>query len=208
MDFQLGEANTEVEARLSVRRNPDAQVNPDGGAIPLVLDGEDLTLLAICMNGQRLPEPRYTADEESLTIHEVPERFTLEIITRIQPEKNTALEGLYVSNHIFCTQCEAEGFRKITYFLDRPDVMARYRTRIEADKATYPVLLANGNRVDGGERPGGAPLCRLGGSVPEARLPLRPGRRRPCAPGGQLHHEIRAGRVAPDLCRARADRQM
>ena len=155
LDFQLGEANTEVEARLSVRRNPDAQVNPDGGAIPLVLDGEDLTLLAICMNGQRLPEPRYTADEESLTIHEVPERFTLEIITRIQPEKNTALEGLYVSNHIFCTQCEAEGFRKITYFLDRPDVMARYRTRIEADKATYPVLLANGNRVDGGERPGG-----------------------------------------------------
>ncbi|MGI9505716.1 MAG: aminopeptidase N, partial [Geminicoccaceae bacterium] len=155
LDFQLGEANTEVEARLSVRRNPDAQVNPDGGAIPLVLDGEDLTLLAICMNGQRLPEPRYTADEESLTIHEVPERFTLEIITRIQPEKNTALEGLYVSNHIFCTQCEAEGFRKITYFLDRPDVMARYRTRIEADKTTYPVLLANGNRVGGGERPGG-----------------------------------------------------
>ena len=155
LDFQLGEANTEVEARLSVRRNPEAHAASDGAAAPLVLDGEDLTLLAICMNGQRLPEPRYSVDAESLTIHEVPERFTLEIITRIQPEKNTALEGLYVSNHIFCTQCEAEGFRKITYFLDRPDVMARYRTRVEADQATYPVLLANGNKVDSGERPGG-----------------------------------------------------
>jgi chemotaxis signal transduction protein len=71
---------------------------------------EDLTLLALSMNGQRLPEPYYTVDAESLTIHEVPERFTLEIVTRIQPERNTALEGLYVSNHIFCTQCEAEGF--------------------------------------------------------------------------------------------------
>ncbi|MDH3659604.1 MAG: aminopeptidase N, partial [Alphaproteobacteria bacterium] len=155
LDFQLGEANTEVEARLSIRRNPAAERHPDGGAIPLVLDGKDLTLLAICLNGQRLPEPRYTIDAESLTIPDVPERFTLEIITRIQPEKNTALEGLYVSNHIFCTQCEAEGFRKITYFLDRPDVMARYRTRIEADRAAYPVLLANGNKVDSGERPGG-----------------------------------------------------
>ncbi|NJO37996.1 MAG: aminopeptidase N, partial [Rhizobiales bacterium] len=155
LDFQLGEASTEVEARLSVRRNPEIEPRPDGGAIPLVLDGEDLTLLAICLNGQRLPEPRYTANAETLTIHEVPERFTLEIITRIRPDKNTALEGLYVSNHIFCTQCEAEGFRKITYFLDRPDVMARYRTRIEADKAAYPVLLANGNKVASGERPGG-----------------------------------------------------
>ncbi|MGI9417812.1 MAG: aminopeptidase N [Geminicoccaceae bacterium] len=151
LDFQLGEANTEVEARLSIRRNPET----GSAAAPLVLDGENLTLLAICMNGQRLPEPHYTVDAESLTIHEVPERFTLEIITRIQPDKNTALEGLYVSNHIFCTQCEAEGFRKITYFLDRPDVMARYRTRIEADRAAYPVLLANGNKVDAGERPGG-----------------------------------------------------
>ena len=151
LDFQLGEANTEVEARLSIRRNPDA----GRAAAPLILDGEDLTLLAICMNGQRLPEPSYTIDDESLKIHEVPERFSLEIITRIQPEKNTALEGLYVSNHIFCTQCEAEGFRKITYFLDRPDVMARYRTRIEADKAVYPVLLSNGNKVASGERPNG-----------------------------------------------------
>ena len=155
LDFQLGEANTEVEARLSIRRNPDAYDHPGGGTPPLVLDGEDLTLLAICMNGQRLPEPRYVIDAEGLTIEDVPERFTLEIITRIQPEKNTALEGLYVSNHIFCTQCEAEGFRKITYFLDRPDVMARYRTRIEADQSAYPVLLANGNKVDAGERPGG-----------------------------------------------------
>ncbi|MGI9436770.1 MAG: aminopeptidase N [Geminicoccaceae bacterium] len=151
LDFQLGEANTEVETRLSIRRNPDS----GDAQAPLVLDGEDLTLLAICLNGQRLPEPCYTADARSLTIHDVPERFTLEIITRIQPEKNTALEGLYVSNHIFCTQCEAEGFRKITYFLDRPDVMARYRTRIEADKTAYPVLLANGNKVDSGERPNG-----------------------------------------------------
>ncbi|MGI9494020.1 MAG: aminopeptidase N, partial [Geminicoccaceae bacterium] len=151
LDFQLGEANTEVEARLSIRRNPDA----GNGHAPLVLDGEDLTLLAICINGQRLPEPSYAVDAESLTIHEVPDRFSLEIITRIQPEKNTALEGLYVSNHIFCTQCEAEGFRKITYFLDRPDVMARYRTRIEADKTAYPILLSNGNKVASGDRPNG-----------------------------------------------------
>jgi len=151
LDFQLAEDNTEVESRLSIRRNPEAT---DQSA-PLVLNGEDLTLLAICMNGQRLPEPRYSVDAETMTIPDMPDRFTLEIITRIQPEKNTALEGLYVSNHIFCTQCEAEGFRKITYFLDRPDVMARYRTRIEADKTAYPVLLANGNKVDQGDRPGG-----------------------------------------------------
>ena len=151
LDFQLAEDNTEVESRLSIRRNPDAA---DDNA-PLVLDGENLTLLAICLNGQRLPEPRYSVDAETMTIADLPDRFTLEIITRIQPDKNTALEGLYVSNHIFCTQCEAEGFRNITYFLDRPDVMARYRTRIEADKTAYPILLANGNKVDQGERPGG-----------------------------------------------------
>ena len=120
-----------------------------------MLDGQELELLGLALDGEALGSNRYQVGDDHLIVHDVPAAFTLETTVRIQPERNTALEGLYVSNGIFCTQCEPEGFRKITYFPDRPDVMARYRVRIEADRAAYPVLLANGNLIESGALAGG-----------------------------------------------------
>jgi aminopeptidase N len=151
LDFRLGEAGTEVAARLALRRNPAA----DDGSKPLVLDGQELELLSLAADGEALGANRYSVTEDQLTIEGLPAACTLETRVRIHPERNTALEGLYVSNGNFCTQCEPEGFRKITYFLDRPDVMTRYRVRIEAERERWPVLLANGNRVAEGALGGG-----------------------------------------------------
>jgi aminopeptidase N len=116
----------------------------------LVLDGQELELIGLALDGEALGSNRYQVDDDRLVVHDVPAAFTLETAVRIRPEANTALEGLYVSNGVFCTQCEPEGFRKITYFPDRPDVTTRYRVRIEADQAAYPVLLANGNLIESG----------------------------------------------------------
>jgi aminopeptidase N len=145
LDFDLAADGTTVQSRLEVRRN--AVGRPDA---PLVLDGEDLELLSLSLDGAEVSTDRFRVDDTSLRIEQVPDRFILEIRTRIHPEANTALEGLYVSNGMFCTQCEAEGFRRITYYLDRSDVMARFRTRIVADAEAFPVLLSNGNPVDEG----------------------------------------------------------
>ena len=125
------------------------------GAVPLVLDGEHLKLVSVAIDGRALAEADYRTDGETLTIERTPLAFTLEIVTELAPAANTALEGLYLSKGLFCTQCEAEGFRRITYFLDRPDVLAVYTTRIEAAKADYPVLLSNGNLIASGDLPGG-----------------------------------------------------
>ncbi|MCX7979328.1 MAG: M1 family aminopeptidase, partial [Bdellovibrionaceae bacterium] len=116
------------------------------GAV-LRLDGVDLKLLGIKLNGRELSEEDYELGPDHLSLVDLPEAFELEILTEIHPEKTTSLEGLYKSSGIFTTQCEAQGFRKITYFLDRPDVMTKYKVSIEADKARYPVLLSNGNRL-------------------------------------------------------------
>jgi aminopeptidase N len=121
------------------------------GAKTLTLDGQKMELLGIKMNGETLSSNRYQRDDASLTVHDVPEKFELEIVTSFAPENNTSLEGLYQSSGIYCTQCEPEGFRGITYFLDRSDVMTTYTTRIEADKKTCPILLSNGNKTDGGD---------------------------------------------------------
>ncbi len=145
--FDLGEEVTVVLAKLTVRRNPAIEVAQDA----LILAGEHLQLESVKLNGCPLDDQGYKQDSESLTIYQVPSRFELEIVTRIKPQENTSLEGLYKSSGNFCTQCEAEGFRKITYFLDRPDVMAVYTTTLVADKDRYPVLLSNGNLVDRGE---------------------------------------------------------
>ncbi|MEO5346349.1 MAG: aminopeptidase N [Magnetococcus sp. YQC-9] len=150
LDFQLDDDATLVTSRMSLRRNPDASGNSDA----LKLDGRELELLEIRLDSQPLPAERYTLDSEQLILSEAPERFSLEITTRIHPEKNLSLEGLYRSRGLFCTQCEAEGFRKITFYPDRPDVMARFTVRIEADCDRYPVLLSNGNRVASGEAAG------------------------------------------------------
>src|SRR5215831_3574759 len=150
--FDLRDDDTRVKSRLRIRRNPDS---PDRRA-PLDLDGEELTLLSLALNGEPLGANRYQLPAEGgLTIADVPDAFTLDIETRIKPDGNTALSGLYMSGGNFCTQCEPEGFRRITYFVDRPDVMARYTTTIRADKRRYPMLLSNGNPSDSGEIEGG-----------------------------------------------------
>ncbi|NIR31609.1 MAG: aminopeptidase N [Gammaproteobacteria bacterium] len=150
LHFDLGEEFTRVHSRLSVRRNPERGKD----APPLVLDGQDLVLEGIALDGESLATDRYTVDDERLTVREVPARFSLDVQTRIEPQNNTSLEGLYKSSGVFCTQCEAEGFRRITYFIDRPDVMARYTTTIVADRDRYPVLLSNGNPIEQGQAEG------------------------------------------------------
>ncbi|MBV9782274.1 MAG: aminopeptidase N [Acidisphaera sp.] len=144
--FELDPARTVVKSRLAARRNPDAT---DRSA-PLRLDGEALELKAVRLDGAALGENRFMLDGKALVIPDLPDAFTLDVETRIAPAENTELSGLYVSGGSFFTQCEAEGFRRITFFLDRPDVMARYTTTVVADAARCPVLLSNGNPVDAG----------------------------------------------------------
>lgn len=122
---------------------------------PLYLLGDELELISLHMNGQKLESTAYTLQNDDLIIENCPDEVTLKIVTRIRPQNNTKLSGLYRSNHLFCTQCEAEGFRRITYFLDRPDVLATYTTRISADKKHYPILLSNGNLMESGATPDG-----------------------------------------------------
>ncbi|MEY3182484.1 MAG: aminopeptidase [Pseudomonadota bacterium] len=139
----LSPENTQVTARLKIRRTVS------GTKEPLILNGEQLTLVSIQLNDRFLTESEYSVNvlAQTLTIPVTPDAFELTIVNRINPKANTALSGLYCSNQLFCTQCEAEGFRRITYFLDRPDIMAVYTTTIIADKKTHPVLLSNGNLV-------------------------------------------------------------
>ncbi len=146
LNFELYEDFVRVTAQLTIKRNP----NTDPHA-PLALHGQELELLALQMNGAQLDAAAYQVTAEGLSISTVPDQFTLTCITRIFPQQNTSLEGLYKSRTMFCTQCEAEGFRKITYYLDRPDAMSIFTTRIEADKSLYPVLLSNGNLLAQGE---------------------------------------------------------
>mgnify|MGYP005844286635 CR=1 FL=1 len=142
LDFALSDNATRVKSVLRLRLNPDRE----GRGEALILNGEQLELVETRLDGRSLTAGEYLTDAEELRIDQVPERFVLEIETRIDPQHNSALEGLYLSNGNFCTQCEPEGFRRISYYPDRPDVPARFRVRIEAP-ATYPVLLSNGNLV-------------------------------------------------------------
>ena len=144
-----------------------------------MLDGEELKLNSLALDGKPLPTENFVATPDKLTIAQPPNRpFELEIETVVDPTGNTQLMGLYRAGATYCTQCEAEGFRRITYFLDRPDVMAVYTTRIEADKAEAPVLLANGNLIAQGDVPGtDAAFRRLARPVPKAVLSVRAGRR-------------------------------
>ncbi len=139
LTFELFEDHTLVASELSVSRNMQQEL------APLVLNGHELELLSVAVDGKALDAQQYTTNAEYLTINELPDSFVLSIQTRIYPQKNTALEGLYKSSKMFCTQCEAEGFRRITYYLDRPDVMSVFEVKIVADKQKYPVLLSNGN---------------------------------------------------------------
>ena len=153
LDIDIQETHTLVKSTLAVRRNPQS----GEGRGPLILDGDELELSFVAIDGQPLPPDAYEVELERLTVHEVPERFSLTTVCRVRPQQNTKLMGLYASKDGYFTQCEAEGFRRITYFLDRPDVMARYTTTIRADRETFPILLSNGNLVASGAdegRPG------------------------------------------------------
>jgi aminopeptidase N len=150
LDVSLDPKQTRVRAALQLKPNPAA-----GIPAPLVLDGDALTLLSLTLDGIPLTPEQYAATPDSLTIAQPPRRpFRLEIETIVDPSANSQLMGLYRSSGTYCTQCEAEGFRRITYFPDRPDVMAVYTARIEADVADAPVLLANGNLIESGKLPG------------------------------------------------------
>ena len=139
LHFDLDRSDTKVRSVLSMRRNPEGQ----GG--DCILDGEQMTLVSIKLDGKPLQGNEYQRTDKSLLISAVPEQFDLEIETLIHPDKNTALEGLYHSGSLLCTQCEAEGFRRITYYPDRPDVMSVFTVSIAADKAEWPIMLSNGN---------------------------------------------------------------
>jgi aminopeptidase N len=148
LTFRLDPEVTRVTSTMRLRSRE--------GLTELVLAGDELNLVSVELDGKPLTRGRYDAAPDRLTVRDVPlSPFTLEIVTEIDPAANTKLMGLYRSSGTWCTQCEAEGFRRITYFLDRPDVLAVYTTRIEAPKATAPILLSNGNPVASGDLPGG-----------------------------------------------------
>ena len=149
LDVHLDPHETRITSQLKVRANPKAEP-----ATSLTLDGENITLESVSVNGRKLDPADYRLNDKALTLNALPKRksFEVEIVTTCDPERNKALTGLYRSKGIFCTQCEAEGFRRITYFLDRPDVLSVYTTRIEADIDLAPVLLSNGNCIESGRR--------------------------------------------------------
>ncbi len=148
LTFDLDEATTVVTSRLHMRRNPECGKSN----APLVLDGgEDVKLIALAMDDYTLPEGEYQQEDNKLIITATADEFVLTCETLIEPQNNTSLEGLYRSSSMFCTQCEAEGFRHITYYLDRPDVMSVFTTTIIADESRYPVMLSNGNEVEKGK---------------------------------------------------------
>ena len=146
LDFNIETGGTTVTSTLAMRRNPAA------ASQPLVLDGDELETLSVTVDGKQVP---FATTASTLTIADLPETFTLQTVVRIDPDKNTRLSGLYRSTDGYFTQCEAQGFRRITWFLDRPDVMSTYTVTLHADQATYPVLLANGNPVAAGEEANG-----------------------------------------------------
>ena len=141
LNFDLRDELTTVTSAMRVR-----QLNEH--ATELALDGEDLCLVSLRVDGEQWPEAQYEVHEEGLKIQGLPASCSIETVVTIKPQDNTELSGLYMSSGTYCTQCEAMGFRRITYFLDRPDVMARYRCRVTADKSRFPILLSNGNRID------------------------------------------------------------
>ena len=147
LDIRLAPKATRVTAKIAFSRRPEA-----AAGTALELAGDELKLAGLSLNGAPLADEDYEVSADALTIKTPPEGpFVLEIVTEIDPDANSKLMGLYRSSGTYCTQCEAEGFRRITYFYDRPDVLAVYTTRIEARKSDAPVLLANGNPVEAGD---------------------------------------------------------
>ena len=155
LDIDIQRDATVVRAVLDVSRNPVTD-----GAAPLVLHGDGLDLVSVAVDGRALTASEYDLDSTHLTIAQVPARFTLTTVVRVHPEQNTQLMGLYASQDGYFTQCEAEGFRRITFFIDRPDVMSRYTTVIHAERARFPLLLSNGNLDGSGDEADGRHWAR------------------------------------------------
>ena len=163
LHIELSPAQTKVCTTIQIKANPDCSEKRAG----LHLYGRQLELLSIKLDGRELTAGEYQVDSEGLTIPVVPERFVLETLVEINPDGNTALEGLYRASEIFCTQCEAQGFRKITFYPDRPDVMARFTTTLVGDLETTPVLLANGNLIESGHLDDGRHYARFEDPFPK-----------------------------------------
>ncbi len=144
LEFQLHPTETLVKSRMTVIRTPEA------GGKSFLLNGKKLMLESVRIDGETLDDSHYSLDKSGLTVHDPPDSFELSITNRVNPSQNKELSGLYVSGGMLCTQCEAEGFRNITYFPDRPDILSRYSVTIEASRSDYPVLLSNGELVDSG----------------------------------------------------------
>ena len=163
LHIELSPAQTKVCTTIQIKANPDCSEKRAG----LHLYGRQLELLSIKLDGRELTAGEYRVDSEGLTIPVVPERFVLETLVEINPDGNTALEGLYRASEIFCTQCEAQGFRKITFYPDRPDVMARFTTTLVGELETTPVLLANGNLIESGHLDDGRHYARFEDPFPK-----------------------------------------
>jgi len=160
LDVDIRADDALVKATLAVRRNPACPAKD----APLALDGDELELVSVHLDGREVP---HVATAESLGIANVPDSFTLETLTRIIPQTNTKLEGLYATRSGFVTQCEAQGFRRITWFVDRPDNLAVFTTTVHADRTKHPVLLSNGNQVASGDEPGGRHWARFEDPFPK-----------------------------------------
>ncbi len=158
MDINIQPDHARVQTRIEVRRNPKSKKKN----APLYLNGETQKLLAIKLNGKLLGKKDYKLDEHGLTIAKMPPKAVIEVDSTHNPYKNTALSGLYASGPMLCTQCEPEGFRRITYYPDRPDVMGKFRVTIHGDVKKYPVLLSNGNLVGSGKEKEWPPLGDVG----------------------------------------------
>lgn len=156
LTFDIFKDHTIVTSKLSMRKNPDSAVNEPS----LVLDKGPFDILEVTAGGMVLLPGEYETDDETFRLANTPEQFELEIKTKLLPDQNTTLEGLYVSGNILCSQCEAQGFRRITPYLDRPDVMSIYSCTIIADKKEYPVLLSNGNLIKEGDLDNGRHYAR------------------------------------------------
>ncbi len=198
LDVSLDIHATRVVSTLSMRPNPAGRAG-----VALALDGDELMFVSARLDGEPLDASSFEAKPSGFVLRRPPRAaFTLTIETRLDPAANTKLMGLYRTGSAYCTQCEAEGFRRITYFLDRPDVLSTYRVRVEADRAEAPVLLSNGNLETRGRSRDARPSLRdLARSAQEAVLPVRAGRRRSRPYRRFVRHRVWQGGRACDLCR-------
>ncbi len=188
LDFALGADETRVRSTLEVRRNAAAS-----GARTLRLNGDGIAALAVTVDGRAINDWRMEGAD--LLIDLPGDAHTVEVETLVHPASNSQLMGLYASNGMLCTQCEAEGFRRITFFPDRPDVLSTYRVRMAGDAGAFPVLLSNGNCTATGRERRRQPLGRMARSLAQAELPVRAGRRAAgCQPCDVRHHVRAQGR--------------